>query len=146
MSLLGERNVKVDEPSTLADNETPLVEAIRVKDPVVVAMLIDAGASLQARSEKGETAKSMAQLSSDPAIQKFALPPGQQLKGPPELINLVVHFVLFILAYVNSGFIDGVVKGVVSNLYHIGSAEPDEKLAKVRGLQHHNRVATDTRG
>ncbi|KAJ4325819.1 hypothetical protein N0V84_003368 [Fusarium piperis] len=131
--LLLDRNPKVDEPSPLSDNETPLMAAIRVKDPVVVGMLIDAGASLQAKSDKGETARSMAQQSNDPAIQKFALPPGQQVKGLPELINLAVHLVLFILAYFNSGFIDGVVKGVVSNLYHIGSAEPDEKLAKEIG-------------
>lgn len=72
-------------------------------------------------------------MSGVPAIQKYALPPGQQQPGLPELINLLVNFVLFVLAYVNSGLIEGVVKGVVFNLYHIGSAQPDQQLAQEIG-------------
>lgn len=130
--LLLDHGAKVDLTSPEVGNETPLMMAItRSKDPVVVGMLIDAGASLQAKNSKGQTAKELAQLSGIPAIQKYALPPGQQQPGLPELVNLLVSFILFILAYVNSGLIEGVVKGVVSNLYHIGSAQPDQQLAQV---------------
>ncbi|EEU38731.1 uncharacterized protein NECHADRAFT_45674 [Fusarium vanettenii 77-13-4] len=130
--LLLDHGAKVDLTSPEVGNETPLMVAItQARDPAVVGMLIEAGASLQAKNSKGETAKSLAQMSGVPAIQKYALPPGQQQPGLPELINLLVSFVLFVLAYVNSGLIEGVVKGVVSNLYHIGSAQPDQQLAQV---------------
>ncbi|KAK2591378.1 hypothetical protein QQS21_010922 [Conoideocrella luteorostrata] len=128
--LLG-RGVKVDETGPEVDNETPLMVAItQARDPVIVNMLIDAGASLQAKNDKGETAKSLGELSGNPDIQKAVAPPDQQQAGRPELINAIVSFVLFILAYVNSGIINGVVKGVVSNLYHIGSDQPDQQLAQ----------------
>ena len=131
--LLLNHGAKVDLTSPEAGNETPLMVAItQARDPAVVGMLIEAGASLNAKNSKGETARSLAQMSGVPAIQKYALPPGQQQPGLPELINLLVSFVLFVLAYANSGLIEGVVKGVVSNLYHIGSAQPDQQLAKVR--------------
>lgn len=129
--LLLDRGAKVDATSPEVDNMTPLMVAItKARDPAVVGMLIGAGASLHAKNSRGETAKSLAQLSGIPAIQKYALPPGQQQPGLAELINTLVNFVLFVLAYVNSGFIEGVVKGVVSNLYHIGSAQADQQLAQ----------------
>jgi len=127
-----EKGAQVDETSAEVDNDTPLMVAItHARDPVVVNMLIDAGASLQAKNSKNETAKELAEQSGNPAIQRAVSPPGQQMAGLPELINALVNFVLFILAYVNSGVINGVVKGVVSNLYHIGQPPPDQTLAQV---------------
>ncbi|UPK92113.1 hypothetical protein LCI18_003048 [Fusarium solani-melongenae] len=132
--LLLDNGAKVDATNPEVDNVTPLMVAItQARDPAVVGMLIDTGASLEAKNSRGETARSLAQMSGVPAIQKYALPPGQQQPGLPELINLLVNFVLFVLAYVNSGLIEGVVKGVVSNLYHIGSAQPDQQLAQEIG-------------
>ncbi|KAL7762544.1 hypothetical protein ACKLNR_009079 [Fusarium oxysporum f. sp. zingiberi] len=126
-----EKGAQVDETSAEVDNDTPLMVAItHARDPVVVNMLIDAGASLQAKNSKNETAKELAEQSGNPAIQRAVSPPGQQMAGLPELINALVNFVLFILAYVNSGVINGVVKGVVSNLYHIGQPPPDQTLAQ----------------
>ncbi|CAH0045249.1 unnamed protein product [Clonostachys solani] len=131
--LILNRHVNVDETDPQCDNETPLMVAItRAKDPVVVNMLIDAGASLQAQNDKGQTAKSMAQMSGNPDIQRAASP-GQQQAGTAELINLLVNFVLFILAYVNSGILKDVAKGVVSNLYQIGNTAPDQDLARQIG-------------
>ncbi|KAH7492960.1 hypothetical protein FOMA001_g1852 [Fusarium oxysporum f. sp. matthiolae] len=126
-----EKGAQVDETSAEVDNDTPLMVAItHARDPVVVNMLIDAGASLQAKNSKNETAKELAEQSGNPAIQRAVSSPGQQMAGLPELINALVNFVLFILAYVNSGVINGVVKGVVSNLYHIGQPPPDQTLAQ----------------
>ncbi|CAG9949194.1 unnamed protein product, partial [Clonostachys rosea f. rosea IK726] len=131
--LILNRHVNVDETDAQVDDETPLMVAItRAKDPVVVNMLIDAGASLQAKNDKGQTAKSMAQLSGNPDIQRAASP-GQQQAGTAELINLLVNFVLFILAYVNSGILKDVAKGVVSNLYNIGDTAPDQDLVREIG-------------
>ncbi|KAH7180444.1 hypothetical protein DER46DRAFT_693524 [Fusarium sp. MPI-SDFR-AT-0072] len=106
-----EKGAQVDETSAEVDSDTPLMVAITyARDSVLVNMLIDAGASLQATNSKNETAKQMA--------------------GLPELINALVNFVLFILAYVNSGVINGVLKGVVSNFYHVGQPPPDQTLAQ----------------
>jgi ankyrin repeat protein len=127
-----DKGAQVDETSPEVDNDTPLMVAItHARDPVVVNMLIKAGASLSVKNTKGHTAKELAEQSGNPAIQGAVSPPGQQMAGLPELINALVNFVLFILAYVNSGVINGVVKGVVSNLYHIGQAPPDQTLAQV---------------
>ncbi|RBQ65262.1 hypothetical protein FVER14953_00245 [Fusarium verticillioides] len=126
-----DKGAQVDETSPEVDNDTPLMVAItHARDPVVVNMLINAGASLSMKNTKGHTAKELAEQSGNPAIQGAVSPPGQQMAGLPELINALVNFVLFILAYVNSGVINGVVKGVVSNLYHIGQPPPDQTLAQ----------------
>jgi ankyrin repeat protein len=129
-----DKGADVDATDPLCDNETPLMVAItQSRDAKVVAMLYNAGASLQATNVKGETARSMAEKSGDPSIQRIVLPPDQQRPGLAELINALVNLIVFILAYVNSGVINGVAKGVVSNLYHIvGNTEPDQELAKVR--------------
>ncbi|KAF5598150.1 ankyrin repeat [Fusarium pseudoanthophilum] len=108
-----DKGAQVDETSAEVDNDTPLMVAItHARDPVVVNMLINAGASLSVKNTKGHTAKELAEQSGNPAIQSAVSPPGQQMAGLPELINALVNFVLFILAYVNSGVINGVVKGV----------------------------------
>ncbi|KAI0102605.1 hypothetical protein GGR51DRAFT_527057 [Nemania sp. FL0031] len=114
------------------DNETPIMVAItQARDPKVVSMLYNSGASLSVTNSKGENARTMAETSNNPSIQRAIQPPGQQRPGLAEAVNALVSLVLFILAYVNSGIITGVAKGVVSNLYHImGSTEPDPELSK----------------
>jgi hypothetical protein len=122
----------IDATDPLCDNETPLMVAItQARDPKVVSMLYNSGASLQAKNLKGETARSLAESSGNAAIQRAITPADQQRPGLAELINALVNLVLFILAYVNSGVITGVTKGVVSNLYHIvGSTDADQQLSQ----------------
>jgi hypothetical protein len=133
VQLLLEHNANVDETSDDWGNETPLMVAItQARDPKVIRLLVDARASLAKRNDKDESAQFLAEQSSNSAIRNAILPKDQQFRGRAELTSFIVNFVIFVLAYVNSGFIAGVVKGVVSSLYGIiGSAQPDSTIAKV---------------
>lgn len=136
VQVLLEHHASVDETDDGCDNETPLMVAMtQARDPKVVSLLYNAGASLTKKNDKGETAQLLADQSGNPAIRNAIIPPDQRRAGLFEAVNAIVSLVLFILAYVNSGMITGVVKGVVSSLYSIGVAtEPDQGLAKASGL------------
>ena len=129
-------HASVDETDDGCDNETPLMVAItQARDPKVVSLLYNAGASLTKKNDKGETAQLLADQSGNPAIKNAIIPPDQRRAGLFEAVNAIVSLILFILAYVNSGMVTGVVKGVVSSLYSIGVAtEPDRDLAKASVL------------
>lgn len=132
VQLLLEYKAKVDESSGEWENETPLMVAIiQARDPEVIRLLVDAGASLTKKNDRDETAQVLAGQSSNPAIRKAILPKDQQNKGRFELTSLIISFVLFILAYVNSGFVEDVIKDALSSLYGIvGSAHPDSTIAE----------------
>lgn len=136
VQLLLKYHASIDETDDGCDNETPLMVAIaQARDPKVVSLLYNAGASLTKQNAKGETAQLLADQSGNPAIKSAIIPPDQRYAGLHEAVNAIVSFVLFILAYVNSGMITGVVKGVVSSLYSIGvSTEPDQDLVKASVL------------
>ena len=129
-------HASVDETDDGCDNETPLMAAItQARDPKVVSLLYNAGASLTKKNDKGETAQLLADQSGNPAIKNAIIPPDQRRAGLFEAVNAIVSLILFILAYVNSGMVTGVVKGVVSSLYSLGvTTEPDRDLAKASVL------------
>lgn len=132
VQLLLEYNARVDESSGEWENETPLMVAItQARDPEVIRLLVDARASLTKKNDRGETAQVLAGQSSNPAIRNAILPKDQQNQGRFELTSLIISFVLFILAYVNSGYVEDIIKGAVSSLYGIvGSAHPDSTIAE----------------
>lgn len=132
VQLLLEYKANVDESSGEWENETPLMVAItQARDPEVIRLLVDAGASLTKKNDRYETAQVLAGQSSNPAIRKAILPKDQQNKGRFELTSLIISFVLFILAYVNSGFVEDIIKDALSSLYGIvGSAHPDSTIAE----------------
>ena len=133
VQMLLNKGPDVNSTDTRCDNETPLMATVtQSRDPRVVALLFKAGASVHAKNFRGETAKSMADISGNPEIRSALLPDDQQRAGLFEFVNLVVNLVLFIMAYVNSGLIKDIAKGVVSTLYRsIGTDEPDRQLAEV---------------
>lgn len=132
VQLLLEHNARVDETSGEWENETPLMVAItQARDPEVIRLLVDARASLTKKNDRGETAQFLAGQSSNPAIKNAILPKDQQNQGRVELTSLIISFVLFILAYVNSGYVENIIKGAVSSLYGIvGSAQSDSTIAE----------------
>ena len=132
VQLLLEYNANVDETDDGCDNETPLmVGIVKARDPKVVSLLYNAGASLTKKKDTGETAQLLADQSGNPAIKNAIIPPDQRYAGLFEAVNAIVSLILFILAYVNSWKITGVVKGVVFYFRSIGgSTEPDQDLAK----------------
>lgn len=134
--LLLEYNAGVDDTSDMCENETPLMVAItKAQDPEVIQLLVDAGASLTRANDRGETAQVLAEQSSSHAIRKAILPKDERMKSRFSLTVLVVKFLLFILSYVNLGYIIGIVEGVVTKVYgwfRSGqSNEPDSNIAEV---------------
>lgn len=102
VQLLLEQNPKpeVDASSPEWDNETPLMVAItQGRDPEVVQLLVDAGASLTRTNDRGETAVSLADQSTNNAIKNALVPKGQRSSIGSALAQLLVSALLFALAY-----------------------------------------------
>ncbi|KAF5859840.1 hypothetical protein ETB97_002392 [Aspergillus alliaceus] len=100
VEMLISRKANIDEPSPEWGNDTPLMVAItQGRDPDVIRQLINAGASLTKRNDRGDTALSLADQMSSPAIKNAFLPKEKQGQGKAELVQLLVNFVLLVLAY-----------------------------------------------
>lgn len=132
VQLLLKHGANVDETGGGWGNETPLMVAItNARDPEVIELLVEAGASLTKENDKRENAQFLADISSNPAIKNAIRPKDQRVKGKAELTTAIINLVMFILAYVNSGFITDVLKGVVTGLYEmVGSTKPDSTISK----------------
>lgn len=126
-------NAKADPDSADNDGNTPLMDAIAWTVHVpVMKLLVAAGASTTKKNGLGQSAIDIANGKNDLNVKRAVLPADEQSPGRLEFIATIVNLVLFILAYVNSGTMRGVVKGVVSNLYHmIGNTKHDIETAKV---------------
>lgn len=135
VQLLLKRGANVDETW---GNETPLMVAItQARDPGVVQLLVEAGASLSKENDRRENSQFLADTSSNPAIKNAILPKDQRVRGKAELVTAIVNLVMFLLAYVNRGFITDVLKGVVTGLYGLfGSTQPDSTIPKASRPDH----------
>jgi uncharacterized protein len=70
--LLAKRPESFDEPIPIYKNETPLMAAIaRTKDPETVKLLVEAGASLEAKNADSKTAQDLADQLSDQSKKKI---------------------------------------------------------------------------
>lgn len=132
VELLLKHGAKPDDTTDDCDNDTPLMVAItQSRDPKVISLLVDAGASLTKQNKDGDTAQELADRSGDAKIKTAIGPKDQRPLTRPDLITSIVSLLTFIISYVNSGIIQGV-KGVMASLYHIrGSATPDAALSTV---------------
>ncbi|KAL4972497.1 hypothetical protein BDW66DRAFT_144041 [Aspergillus desertorum] len=89
----------IDASSPEWNNETPLMVAItQGRDPEVVRLLVEAGASVTKTNDRGETAVSLADQSTNPAIRE-ALSRRAQWGWGSALAQLLVSAILFALAY-----------------------------------------------
>ena len=132
VQLLLKHGANVDETGGGWGNETPLMVAIvHAREPEVIELLVEAGASLTKENDKRENAQLLADTSSNPAFTNAILPKVLRVKFKAELTTEIVSLVMFILAYVNSGFITDVLKGVVTALYGmVVSTKPDSTIAE----------------
>ncbi|OQE84078.1 hypothetical protein PENNAL_c0029G06507 [Penicillium nalgiovense] len=81
-------------------NETAIMAAItQSRDPEVVRLLVENGASLTRANDRGDTARSLADQSANPAIHKALLPKDKQEGWQTELESLLVSTGLFARAY-----------------------------------------------
>ncbi|KAE8419971.1 hypothetical protein BDV36DRAFT_293622 [Aspergillus pseudocaelatus] len=99
--LLLNAGAKVDESLPGYGNNTSLMAAItQAKDPKLIHVLVEAGASLTQTNDRGESAKTLARDSMDPAIQRALVPEGDPRRAyKPELGNLLTTAGQFAAAY-----------------------------------------------
>ena len=100
VELLLEHNANPDDPIPELGDDTPLMQAIRrAADPDSIRLLVEHGASMTYPNKEGETAQSLADKSTNWAVQKSLRPKDEQPQWKPELENLLVSSGLFALAY-----------------------------------------------
>jgi ankyrin repeat protein len=100
VELLLKHGAKPDEPVSDPKGDTPLMSAIRQgASPEAIRALAQAGASMDKANEIGETAKKLAEKSTNTAIHKAIRPKDEAPEWKPELENFLVSSGLFALAY-----------------------------------------------
>jgi len=119
-----DKGADVDASSAEDGHNTPLMNAlVEIRDADVVHELIDRGASISAKNNKG---KSVQELAKQVGMVRDIRPRADRESNKSEIIDLVVALVMFIIAYVNSGVIKGVVKGIAEQLYGITGEAPQD--------------------
>jgi hypothetical protein len=93
-------DANVNFPIKELGNETAIMAAIvQSRDPEVIQLIVDNGASLTRANDKGETAKSLADQSANPAIHRALLSEDKKGGWQTELESLLVSSGLFARAY-----------------------------------------------
>lgn len=109
----------VDASSPEWNNETPLMVAItQGRDPEVIRLLVEAGASLTKTNDRGETAVALADQSTNPAIRD-ALSLGGQRGWAAALAQLLVSAILFALVYADKWpGVKEIIQNVIRSAYN----------------------------
>lgn len=128
VQLLLEQSPKpdVDAASPEWSNETPLMAAItQGRDPEVVQLLVDAGASLTKTNDRGETAVSLADQTTNTAIKNALVPKGQGSSIGSALAQLLVSALLFALAYAEKWpGVKEIIQNVIRSAYNQANPTP----------------------
>lgn len=110
------------------DNQTPLLNELHQrKDPEVIKSLVDYNASTK-------EAQAVADQLNDPRISDAMLRKWQRSKIRTEIVGLITQLILFIIAWVNSPTVQGIVKGVAKKVYDITgdkTSKESEAISKV---------------
>ncbi|EOD45654.1 putative ankyrin repeat protein [Neofusicoccum parvum UCRNP2] len=121
IQLLLEKAPPVDATCPKAENNTPLMFVVLKKDLESIRLLRKAGASLTKKNNNGFTATKLAEDTNDKAVI-LALTPAKERSALAQLVDLVVGFLLFIIAWVNDK-----AKGVVRQVSGL-NPELDQRL------------------
>ena len=114
---------EVDGTSLTVQNITPLMNAIgKLRDPEVVSLLVDAGASTIAKNRRGQTAKGLAEKVGDPQLSKALRPKLERYAPTAETVNMLVSIVLFVVAWINIKSLEGVAQGVAKRVFKMTGA------------------------
>lgn len=108
----------VDFTTAAQDNNTPLMFAVLNEDIDTIKLLVNAGASLTAKNDKGLTAKDMA--ASNKAVA-LALDPAKKERAFAKLTGLIISFLLYIVAWINK-----TTNGVLSRLFGLAPKLNDD--------------------
>ncbi|KAF4574830.1 hypothetical protein AB1N83_004326 [Pleurotus pulmonarius] len=100
----------IDATISAAENNTPLMYAIKNKDLESIRLLRTARASLTIKNDEGFNAKEVAEYLDDKAVLR-ALNPDNEKAGLAKLAAVVLSFLLYIVAWVNAA-LGGVIRRV----------------------------------
>lgn len=116
---------EIDEQSD--DGNTPLMNVIvEFKDPKVISLLRDEGASLQIQNKDGKTAQDLGEKTKDPHVIEALRHKSERGALLGDFVQMIISFILVIVAWMNSDVINNVVKDVAKNLYNItGEKRPE---------------------
>lgn len=125
VSFLLEKGAEIDEQSD--DGNTPLMNVIvEFKDPKVISLLRDNGASLQIRNKDNKTAQELGDRTKDPHVIEALRHKSERGALLGDFVQLIISFILVIVAWMNSDVVNNVVKGVAKDLYNItGEKRPE---------------------
>lgn len=128
VQLLLEQSPKpdVDAASPEWSNETPLMVAItQGRDPEVARLLVDAGASLTKTNDRGETAVSLADQTTNTATKNALVPKGQGSSIGSALAQLFASALLFALAYAEKWpGVKEIIQNVIRSAYNQANPTP----------------------
>jgi ankyrin repeat protein len=135
VSLLLERHIDVDANCEATQHQTPLMRVLNgSRDPDVIRMLVNRGASLTIRNKKSrQTPEDIARKLNDPVVMA-ALYPSKTALDLEGVVKVIVGLIGIIIAWVNSETVNKVIKGVteemndvVKKMYGVGG-ERDAEL------------------
>ncbi|CEL03901.1 hypothetical protein ASPCAL05039 [Aspergillus calidoustus] len=117
---------QIDASSPDWNNETPLMAAItQGRDPEVVRLLTEAGASLTKTNDRGETAVALADQTTNPAIKNALNPKAPQGGIGSALAQLLVSAVMFALAYADKWpGVKDIIQNVIRSAYNQANPTP----------------------
>lgn len=104
------------------DKNTALMNAIiQLKDKAVIELLIESGASATIQHYPNQlTAKKLVE---EHDLAQSLISKAERDKAWGEMINVIVSFVLLVIAYVNNKTVNSVVGGIVKKYYNISVKE-----------------------
>ncbi|PCG89020.1 Hypothetical protein PENO1_107010 [Penicillium occitanis (nom. inval.)] len=125
INYLLDHDAEIDEPSD--DGNTPLMKVvIEFRDPKVISLLVDRGANVNIPNSAKKTAKQLGDQTKDPKVIEALLPKDERGGSTGAFVQFIVSFLLFVVAWMNSDLVTGLVKGVAQQLYNITGEERPE--------------------
>lgn len=122
---------EVDLTSNAVGNNTPLMNAIlKLKNPQVISMLVDAGANTQAQNKKKQNPAKLAEMTGDPRLSRSLRSKFERNAPTAETINGIVRLVLHVVAFTGLKTLEGMVQGVANKVFEF-TGEYDTKIEKV---------------
>ena len=121
----GKRGPKADLNKSCDDDmNTPLMNVItQLKDKIVIEQLVESGASITVQHYPDQpTAEELAE---EHGLAGCLIPKAERDRAWGEMIDLLVSFVLLVIAYVNNETVNRVVGGVVKKYYNFSVKEGD---------------------
>ena len=105
------------------ERNTPLMNAIMLKDKVIIEKLVESGASLTIQHYPAQ--KTAKELGEEYDLAGTLLLKEEKDMAWAKIIDLVVTFMLLIITYLNNKTVNGIVEGLMKQHYNVIANEVD---------------------